>query len=255
MSPTSSDIQSEQSLPDITVLQETIPPYEETGSANTGPNDHVPDDLMNQSLSTANPLVEGNNSLRVAHLRAADIDLSQPDFGIGPRPQWEKSQTCRKKKRLTKTPQSRIAVTESASSRPCVRTHTRPSVPPNLTHCSANSFDILADHPATDLSETVHGERIPPASPTVVDQFSSDPWVTVFPGTGSPVVSDSDSSDDEFDSSESEEQYTPLLAASGNLLPNVSRPAGPSIPNPPLPDSESSLSSVHEVSDTEHPGS
>ena len=103
VSPSASDIQSEKSLPYITDLQETIPPCEETGSTNTGPNDQVPDDLMDQSQCSAGPLAEDNNSLRVAHLRVADIDLSQPDFGIGPRQQWEKSQSRKhKKKRLHK---------------------------------------------------------------------------------------------------------------------------------------------------------
>ena len=255
MLPSASDIQSE-SLPNITVLEETIPPYEETGSTNTDHNDHVPEDLMDLSQSSTGPLAVETNSSRVAHLRVADIDLSQPDFGIGPGQQWERNQSGKNKnKRLRKNAQSSRIATESASSGPCVRTRTRPSVPPNPNNRSANSFDILTDHPTTDLSETVHDERIPPASPTVIDQFSSDPWVPVFSGTGSPVASDCNSSGDESVSSESEEVYTPILTASGNLLPIVSRPAGPSIPNPPLPDSESSLSSVHEDSDVERPGS
>ena len=258
-----SDVQLENSTTVVTLLHENVPPYGETGSTNSGPSDQDPIDPMDQSPPNTGPEVSGDNASRTASLRLTDIDLSQPDFGIGPWSQREKGSSRRKKniekktekvKRLSKSAQSSITTAETVSPAPWVRTRTKPSVPPNPSHRLTNSFAVLTDHPSTDLSETVLSQEIPPASPSETDQSAPECRVAVFQGMGLPVVSDSDIPDVVSDSSVSEE-YSPYLTESGNLLPNVCRPEGPTIPNHPLPDSEYSLSSDGEGSDVEHPGS
>ena len=255
--PSASDTQPETPPPDITVLNETVPPYRETESTQVDSNDHTPNDPMDMSQSITDPSATSNNPTRTTPLRATDIDIAQPDFGIGPQHQWEKSPSHMKRaKRLRKkAAKPNKVATESATSGPWTRRRTKPSIPPNPVNHSANPFMILADHPSTDLSESIPGEMISPTSPLMFEPPSPDPWVTVFPETDPPVVSASDSSNDESNSSETEEEYTPIVTASGNLLPEVSHHVGPSIPNPPLPDSASSISSFHEDSDIERPGS
>ena len=227
--PPDSNIQSENSPPEATVLQESIPPYGETLS------DQEEVEVMDQSIF---------NPSRSAPLRATDINLSETDYGIGP--QVKRNKNKDKRKRLKNYQASTIAA-DSSSLGPWVRTRTKPSVPPNPTHHSANSFAVLTNLTTTDLSEIALSEEILPASPTEVYQSCPEPRVT--------EISEKDISNDEPDSLESEENYTPYVTGSGNLIPKVSRHVGPSIPNPPLPDSDSSQSSDGEVSDVERPGS
>ena len=257
VSTSASGTQPESSLPYITVLHETVPPYDEIGSTHVDPSDQMTVDQMETSPSISGPSGMSNNLTRTVPLRATDIDIAQPDFGIGPQHQWDKvpSHSKQAKRLKKKSTQPNTKTTVSVSSGPWARKRTKPSVPPNPVNPSANPFNVLANHPATDLSESVPEEMISPTSPLMFEPSSSDSCATVFTGTGSPIVSDSDLSDDESDSSETKEEYTPIVTASGNLLPVVSHRVGPSIPNPPLPDSDSSISSFHEDSNIERPGS
>ena len=85
--PSVSDTQPETPPPDITVLHETVSPYGETGFTQVDSNDHVPIDPMNMSPSTTGPSATSNNPTHTTPLRATDVDIAQPDFGIGPQHQ------------------------------------------------------------------------------------------------------------------------------------------------------------------------
>ena len=240
---------------DVTVNNETTPAGEETESFNSAFNE--PDDLMDQSQSIADPLVLGDQPTCPTHLRVTDIDLSKADFGIGPRPQREKSSSQRKKntKRLTRNAQSNAETAEPTYSGPCVRTQTRPTVPPNPSRCPANSFAALADLYSSDLSESVSDTGNTPVPHSEDNPSASDPQVPVSPALGSPVVRNTDKPNIGTDSADSEEEYTQFITESGNIAPDAPCPKGQSIPNHPYPVLDPSLSSDGEDSNAKRPGS